>query len=233
MGGLTDNSPKCLARLGGKTLLELQMTALRAGGIERIAIVTGWQGGQLAGRGAELFENPRWAETNMVMSLACAAPWLRTGTCVVSYSDIFYSASAVMALIETPGDIAITYDPEWLSLWSRRFENPLEDAETFQINAEGRITDIGRRAASLDEIKGQYMGLLRFTPQGWAAVEELLSTLSQEARDKLDMTSLLQRLIKGGTAVRGMPISCAWGEVDSATDLSLYEADIRDGKLVI
>lgn len=231
MGGLTDNSPKCLVKLGGRTLLEWQMSALRGAGIERTAIVTGWQGGQLAARGAELFENPRWAETNMVMSLACAEPWLQADVCIVSYSDIFYPVAAVSALSRAAGDIAITYDPNWLELWSRRFPDPLADAETFQTDAGGRITEIGRRAKSVAEIKGQYMGLLKFTPAGWSAVAKLIGALAAPKRDRLDMTGLLQRLIAAGTAVHAVPISGPWGEVDSAEDLALYEADFRSGKL--
>ena len=41
------------------------------------------------------FENPRWAETNMVMSLASAATWLRSDTVVISYADIFFGRDVV------------------------------------------------------------------------------------------------------------------------------------------
>ena len=231
MGGLTDTSPKCLVNLGGRTLLEWQMNALRGAGIVRTAIVTGWQGEQLASRGAELFENPRWAETNMVMSLACAAPWLQVDTCIVSYSDIFYPTAAVTALALAADDIAITYDPNWFDLWSRRFSDPLADAETFQIDDAAHITEIGRRATSIAEIKGQYMGLLKFTPAGWGAVADMIATLGAPERDRLDMTGLLQRLVAAGTAVRAVPVTVPWGEVDSAEDLALYEADFRSGRL--
>ena len=33
----------------------------------------------------------------------------------------------------TSGDIVITYDPNWLSLWEMRFEDPLIDAENFSV----------------------------------------------------------------------------------------------------
>src|SRR6185503_13206340 len=41
MGQLTAEIPKCLVQLGGKPLLEWQTGALRAAGIDRIAVVTG------------------------------------------------------------------------------------------------------------------------------------------------------------------------------------------------
>jgi len=222
MGGLTDAIPKCLVKLGGRALLEWQLAALRDARVTRIAIVTGWPAVQLENRGAETFHNPRWAETNMVMSLACAREWLEADTCIVSYSDIFYPSSAVRALLTSPGDISMTYDPNWLALWSRRFPDPLADAESFEIDSDGRVTDIGRRVDDVGKIKGQYMGLLKFTPQGWTRADKLIAALPERDRNKLDMTTLLQRLIAAGESVKATPISGPWGEVDSESDLALY-----------
>jgi len=231
MGGLTENSPKCLVSLGGRPLLQWQIDALRGAGIVRIAIVTGWRREQLESMGAETVHNPRWAETNMVMSLACAEAWLRSNSCLVSYSDIFYSAATVSALIAAAGDICITYDPDWLALWSRRFADPLADAESFEIDAAGRVIEIGRRVTDARAIRGQYMGLLKFTPAGWAQTARLLETQSNAERDRLDMTGMLRQLIAAGVEVRALPRIGPWGEVDSASDLRLYEADLASGRM--
>jgi choline kinase len=56
------------------------------------------------------FANERWAETNMVMSLSAAAPWLREGPVLVSYADIFYRSELVRGLAGAPGDLVISYD---------------------------------------------------------------------------------------------------------------------------
>ena len=45
---------------------------------------------------ASMKARPR--RTKRPLSLTCAAPWLRTERCLVSYSDIFYSAATVRAL---------------------------------------------------------------------------------------------------------------------------------------
>lgn len=70
MKDLTDDRPKCLVELRGKPLLEWQLIALRAAGISEIAIVTGYKRELLCNRGLHEFHNPRWADTNMVSSLA-------------------------------------------------------------------------------------------------------------------------------------------------------------------
>ena len=56
-------------------------------------------------------------------------PWLRAHDCIVSYADIFYTGETVKRLAAAGGDLAMSYDPDWLALWSRRFADPLSDAE--------------------------------------------------------------------------------------------------------
>jgi len=232
MGDATADQPKCLTKLCGKPLLDWQLEALRGAGINTIGIVRGYMGEKLLRDGVETFHNPRWAETNMVASLACASDWLSSDVCLVSYSDIAYPASTVQAMAQAQGDIAITYLVHWRSLWQARFEDPLSDAETFRVDASGRLLEIGARPHTLDEIQGQYMGLLRFAPDGWRRVEDLLKTLSGAQRDKLDVTSLLRLLLERGHAIAAVPVERPWYEVDSQSDLELYQSWAqRDGGL--
>lgn len=223
MKNLTEERPKCLVELRGKTLLDWQLTALRAAGISEIAIVTGYKRELLADRGLMEFHNPRWAETNMVSSLACAEEWLRAGQCIVSYSDIFYGAAAVRSLMQCPAPLAVTYDPNWLELWTQRFGDPLLDAETFRLTPEHTLAEIGNKPKSVDEVQGQYMGLLRFTPEGWGEVMRIRSDLTQEQRDKMHMTGTLQKIVEARRLpILAVPYTGEWGEVDSQTDLEYY-----------
>jgi choline kinase len=222
MRALTEDRPKCLVELAGRSLLSRQLAALRQGGIGEIAIVRGYRGGQLAGFGLATFDNPRWAETNMVVSLACAEAWLSEAPCLVSYSDIFYSAETVALLAAAAGDIVISYDRDWLAQWRRRFADPLSDAENFRLDSKGRVLAIGGRAKSVDDIEGQYMGLLKFTPTGWRQVRCIIDPLPAAARDRLDMTGMLARLIAAGIPVAAVPASGGWGEIDSESDLALF-----------
>ncbi len=223
MEARTDATPKCLTPLAGRTLLDWQLEALREAGIRDIGIVRGYLGEQLARPGIALFENPRWMQTNMVASLLCASEWLAAGDCIVSYSDIVYPGATVRSLADAAGDIVVAYDLDWLQLWRRRFADPLSDAETFRVDAAGRLTEIGARAANVADIMGQYMGLLRFSPAGWRAVQTCVARLPQERRDRLDMTGLLRELLAAGVPVSTVAVRGQWLEVDSGADLELYE----------
>lgn len=232
MGATGNDRPKCLVELEGKPLLDRQIAALRNGGVEEIGIVRGYRAEMLNFPGLTYFDNERWAQTNMVMSLAEAAAWLKSGPVIVSYADIFYRAGLVRGLAAAAGALVISYDRAWRQLWTRRFADPLSDAETFRIDAAGRLLDIGGKTAKIEDIEGQYMGLLKFTPAAWGAVAALLAALDQPTRDRLDMTGLLRRLLAGGT----LPITTfgtdgQWGEIDNPGDVALYQTMIRDGDL--
>lgn len=222
MGGLTADQPKCMTVLGGKPLVQWQLDALQGGGVNEVAIVRGYLG-ETFRMPVHYFDNRRWAQTNMVMSLAEARSWLQQAPCLVSYSDIVYGQDSVARLVAAAGDIVITYDPHWRALWELRFDDPLKDAETFRLDQNGKLLEIGRRAERIEEIEGQYMGLLRFTPAGWQAVEACLAQLGPEQADRLDMTSLLQRLLDQGVAIGAVAIAEPWFEVDSESDLRLYQ----------
>ena len=223
MKNLTDERPKCLVELRGKALLDWQLEVLRSVGIGEIAIVTGYKSELLAGRGLVEFHNARWAETNMVTSLACAETWLQAEPCIVSYSDIFYSPVAVQSLMDCTAALAVTYDPNWLELWTQRFGDPLLDAESFRLNSGNTLTEIGNKPKSVQEVQGQYMGLLRFTPEGWAEMVRIRSGLPLEQCDKMHMTGTLQKVIdEGRVAIAAVAYEGEWGEIDSAEDLSAY-----------
>jgi len=232
MGVLGDERPKCLVELEGRPLLERQVAALRRGGADSVGVVRGYRADRLQFPQLTYFDNPRWSETNMVMSLVAAAEWLRAHTVVVSYADIFYRAYVIDGLSNTPGSLAISYDRQWRDLWTRRFSDPLADAETFRVGPTGQLLEIGGKTTRIEEIEGQYMGLLKFTPEAWGVVEALLDTLDAPVRDRLDMTALLKRLIAtSALKVATYATDGQWGEIDNPDDVRLYEEMIQEGGL--
>ena len=219
MNHLTQETPKCLLEVQGKALLDWQIEAIRFAGIEEIGIVTGYKRELLANRGLIEFHNERWADSNMVESLSMAQAWLQESPCIVSYSDILYGHSAAHSLMKSEASVAITYDPNWLDLWQRRFGNPLEDAETFRLFADSTVAEIGGQPDSVAEVEGQYMGLLRFTPEGWAEVNRIRSGFTQQESENVHMTTMLQKITEAKTFhVEAIPYLGAWAEFDNVRD---------------
>jgi len=232
MGQLSGERPKCLVQLNGKPLIERQIAALRRGGVDQIAVVRGYRARMIDFPGLHYFANERWAETNMVMSLAAAAPWLSAGPAIVSYADIFYRSELVRGLAGAPGELVISYDRAWRQLWTRRFADPLADAETFRTDAAGRLVEIGGKTTRIEDIEGQYMGLFKLTPTAWSAIESLGAALDASVRDRLDVTGLLRRLLAAGDLPIGtFATEGQWGEIDNPEDVALYERMVSEGEL--
>lgn len=219
---LTDEKPKCLMPLGRRTLLEWQLAALTAAGIRDISIVTGYRAEMLEPFPGKKIFNPLWETSNMVVSLLCAEKEF-TEPVIVTYSDIVYGEKAVQTLLnfDAAKDLALTYDLGWQKLWEARFKDPLADAESFKISSEGRILEIGQRVQKREDIQGQYMGLLRFSPQAFTWFRDFVARQTPERASKLDMTSVLGALIQEGRPIFGAPISGGWCEVDTPSDLQL------------
>lgn len=219
---MTDEKPKCLVEMFEKPLIQWQLTALKKAGIDTVGVVTGYKSELLQKYGEAHFKNENWQNTNMVESLVCAKSFLAESECIVSYSDIVYHSQIVEKLAAARGDICITYDRNWLELWSLRFADPLSDAESFILDADQRLIEIGQKTPDMKRIQGQYMGLLKITPTGWKKIQSVLQPLSPSERNKLDMTSLLSLLLRNKERIVTVEIVGRWCEVDNQEDLSRY-----------
>jgi len=230
LGARTENAPKCMVELNGRPLLYWQLSALRSAGIEQIVVVCGYRHEVIEAQGLDTIYNPNWDSTNMVASLLCAENVI-DGPVIVSYSDIVYTAAVVHRLMSCSEELTVVYDSQWLPLWQARFENPLSDAESFKIDSNERIIDIGRTVDDVSEIQGQYMGLIRITPVSFAWIREVVQ--GQADRASLDITGLLARLIAAGRPVYGLRTEGNWCEIDSPSDLELAESLIQSKRLML
>lgn len=225
----TADKPKCLMELGGQTLLEYGIRSLAKAGFDPadIGIVTGYRQELIKVEGVKYFHNADWSRTNMFVSLTMAREWLISEPCIVCYADICYNPKAVRLLRESTADLSVTYFTGFWDLWSARFNNPLDDLETFRLK-NGILYEIGLKPEQKDDIQGQYMGLIRFTPASWAQVEEVVKTPLPKPVEKLDMTTLLNGMIQSGVKVEAIPTDELWLECDNLEDIAVYERLYHD-----
>ena len=216
--------PKCLVEIDGRSLLDRQLDVLFSENIKPIILIGGYRAEMLKRPGIEIRLNPNYAETNMIWTLFCAKTELE-GDVIVSYGDIVYSRDVLNALLKSVADIAVAIDIDWESYWRARNGDPMKDAETLKLSPDGRILEIGQEPKTLDEIEGQYMGLMKFSAKG----VNILRTVFHDAKnsgylggkqvEKAYMTDLLQQIIDVGFRVDSVPLHGGWVEVDTVEDL--------------
>lgn len=227
MGSETDSKPKCLTVLKGKCLLDWQIESLSKAALKDVLIIGGYKHEMLMNRGFEVLKNERWDKTNMVSSLMCA-PSFSEDT-IISYSDIVYTSEHIKNLLDSKHDISITADKDWFDLWSSRFTDPLDDAETFK-SKDSTLTSIGKKTNELKDIEAQYMGLLKVTSKGWSDILSVFNNFSEIEQDKLDMTTLLNTLIQNNIKVNIVFVNGKWCEVDNYSDVLIYEKELKKSK---
>jgi len=139
---LTENKPKCLVELGGRPILDWQIDVMHSCGIKDIVVVKGYQADKIVREDVRYYINHDYDTTNMVMTLWCAKDELE-GEVVISYGDIVYTEDVLKRLVMAPYDISVVVDLDWQKYWQKRFADPLQDAEAFKMDAQGKIRVIG------------------------------------------------------------------------------------------
>jgi L-glutamine-phosphate cytidylyltransferase len=231
---LTNEIPKCMVKLFGKTLLEYQIDVFKSCGINDITIVTGYKADKIKLKGVNFLHNENYDTTNMVETLFCAKEKLSENV-IISYGDIIFEKKILQKLINSEWDSSIIVDSQWEKYWKMRFENPLDDAESLKIDENGLITNIGMKVTSLEEIQGQYIGLMKFKNEGIKNLKKIyekaklksmtgINLLNQNIHfEKSYMTDLIQLMINEGEEINAIKIVNGWLELDSISDYNLYE----------
>ncbi len=220
--------------------MERVLDVSRRCGIEKTIVVGGYRAERIAAYDVELVVNRDFETTNMVRSLFCAQAFFGEGF-ILSYGDIFYSPAVLRAVMRARDPVSVVVDTAWEAYWTRRFDDPLLDAETLRIRS-GSIVEIGGKPSSLSQIEAQYIGLMSFNAEGVevlrktmraAELEEANGALRFGAAKSIDamyMTDFLQGIADRGTRLTPVKIAGGWAEIDSAKDLALAEKLILEGR---
>jgi L-glutamine-phosphate cytidylyltransferase len=230
---LTNNIPKCMVKLFGKSLLEWQLQIFNDLGIHDISIITGYKNDVIKFPNIKYFYNSKYDITNMIETLFCAKSELNDDI-IISYGDIIFEHKVVNALLNSKHDISILVDSNWKKYWKLRFDNILEDAESLVLDSNNFITNIGQKESDIEKIQSQYIGLMRFQKKGILQLIKFYDNVKNESKndfnplnDKLPfeksyMTDLLQGLINNGQKLKAVQINSGWLELDSISDYNLY-----------
>ncbi|MAH84046.1 MAG: hypothetical protein CBB68_06730 [Rhodospirillaceae bacterium TMED8] len=235
----TEKYPKSLTVFGGKTLIERQVETLRAETINNIIVATGYKREMLQMPGLREAHNAKWETTNMVESLFSGEEYF-TNDLIVSYGDIVYEPRVLRTLLASPHEISVIIDLNWKTYWELRFDNPLSDAESLKMDCAQRILNIGAKVSQIEEIDGQYIGLMRFQGNGVSSLRRARAHLQKTYRSWMEdrrvenayMTDLLMEMILLGIEIHAVTIDGGWLEFDTVSDYETACAMMSDGTIL-
>jgi choline kinase/DNA-binding XRE family transcriptional regulator len=235
--GFTENLPKCMLNFGDKTLLERQLEAYRECGINNISVVRGYKKEKIDYEGLRYYENPDYENNNILNSLFYAEEELN-GNVVVAYSDILFDAAVVKRLLESQADISIVVDIDWRGYYVGRKDHPIEEAENVVFNADNEVVRIGKILTEKDDVHGEFIGMMKFTPRGadifkrhfHRAKEMFWNKPYQRAAvfQKAYITDIIQDMADLGVPIHCVIIERGWKEIDTVEDYQKALKEFED-----
>ena len=220
LNGTAGESPKCLVKAGGLTLVGRQIRALRNAGIDDIAVVVGCQADQVrsaCGHGITYVENSKYAQTNSMYSLWMARPLLFEGFVVLNCDVLFHPVLLT--------DLLTSRHEDALLLAYREADQPPFGDEEMKVQVRcGRVREMSKQMDP-EAADGENLGIVKFGPEGAAELVAIMDRLVSAGnlrewaprafRDFAQVRSL------HAIGTRGFP----WIEIDFPED---YQRAVRE-----
>ena len=238
LGVHTDERPKCLVEVGTRSILDWQLRALAAVGVDDVVIIRGYRADELTAGAralhpaARFVDNPDWETNNILLSLAYALDEL-DGPVYLTYSDIIFTPAVTRALADAPGDACLVIDRAFRDVYVGRTEHPLEEGEVSDLDDAGRVRRVGKKSLPPDEAFGEFIGLLKLSADGARWVADAIRAAQARYAGRQDepyvraarfrnayLTDVLQELIDAGRPMVPVAIDGQWREIDTGQDLA-------------
>src|SRR5215210_6923567 len=167
-----DLKPKCLFEVGGRTLLDRQVSALAEAQINEIVLVLGFEAERirrLCGPATSFVINSRFEETSSLYSLWLAKEHLLDGFVVLN-CDVLFHPQLLERLLSSPFDDALLVD------LIDKDNNHLGDEEMKVKVSDGLVIDI-RKDLDPAEADGENVGIVKFSASGARRLVEEMDAL--------------------------------------------------------
>ncbi|MEM8792430.1 MAG: phosphocholine cytidylyltransferase family protein [Pseudomonadota bacterium] len=215
---LTDDRPKCLVSIAGKTILEWQLLALEAAGVEHVTVVTGFKGETIETAikvispsiDVRCLNNPFYSVTDNIGSCWIARELFRDDTVLINGDTLFDARVLKRVLADARDPITVTIDSK-----------ATYDTDDMKVSTrDGRLLGISKTLE--EDVTGESIGMLRFQGEGGARfIDHLTAKLRDPAALKLWYLSIIDELAKEGgvgvVAINGLP----WAEIDFPHDIPI------------
>ena len=195
----TNTVPKCLLKVGGRSILNGQMDAMRGKGICETVIVVGYQKEMIIDYAQKTFldsrvrfvENPNFANSNNLYSLALAASTIPLGSSVLQLNgDVVFDAEVLDKLLHAgPAGCHIAI----------RSGKCAEEEIKVTLNEQGTVCQLNKRVRTINAI-GEAVGINLYRGDFWRVLKRQLEKLKNSHPKEYFEYAVEQTIAAGGTA---------------------------------
>ena len=196
---LTDACPKCLLKIGERTLLQRTVDAMIAAGIQEFVVVTGYRAEmirdfltkQYPSLNIHFIHNGDYEHNNNIFSLWMTRPYTDGKEFLLSDSDILFDPQLIRAVLAEEGN----------ALALNRHECGEEEIKVI-VDSENRIMELSK-TCSIEQAIGESVGFEKMTASySTALFKELEQMIEREGLIDIFYERAFERLIPQGHTFR-------------------------------
>jgi L-glutamine-phosphate cytidylyltransferase len=216
---LTEDRPKALVEVAGRTILDRTIDSLVAYGVRRVIVATGYREEALrealrdVACEVDFCPNPEFATTQNMVSLALCAEAVGEAAFFKLDGDVLFTHDVLARLDASAAPLAVAVDS------SREL-----DEEAMKVSAEaGRIRRFGKEL-SVEEAFAETTGIERVGPEAVGPLFAACASACREGRTDVYYEAIYEELL--GPRVWAEPVDIrglTWTEVDDHADLAVAE----------
>ena len=230
MGKLTQNIPKPLVMVNGKSIIERQLSILKQNKILDVIIVTGSHNEKFNFKNVVYVNDLDHKKHDTLGSLITARDYMNDEI-IITYADQIFDEKIMESINNFSGDIGIAVDLDWEKNYVNRDQHPKSEAENILINGN-EILEIRKNISECKENEkiGECPGLVKFSRKASKVFLDKYSELeishqgkfhNAPSLEKALISDMIQELIDSKINVEPIYVSGKWCEIDTPQDLEI------------
>jgi len=227
---LTQNIPKPLLNINGKSIIERQLSSLKQNGILDIIIVIGPHYEKFNFKNVVCVNNLDYKKHDTLGSFMTARDYMNDEI-ITTYADQIFEEKIFKSMTKFTGDIGIAVDLDWEKNYVNRDQHPKSEAENVLINGN-EILELRKNISECKENEkiGECLGLMKFSRKASKVFLDKYSELETSHKGKFHnapslekalISDMLQELIVSGIRISPIYVNGIWCEIDTLQDLQI------------
>ncbi|MFT5426226.1 MAG: phosphoenolpyruvate phosphomutase [Gammaproteobacteria bacterium] len=223
LGELTEDKPKVMLSIGGKTVLRHLLDEFKNQNINKVTLVAGYKPEAIDSSGIEMHINKDYETTGELASLSQVVSEFHEDM-IITYGDLLFRSYILRDLLENDGEVVAVIDSNvenenYSGSPDYAYCSQEEDRAIFKQDAYLNHVSEAKKSSS-EAPTGRWIGMLRVHGQGKQWIEEAIAELkTHENFQQMSLADLLNQLIKQNHPVKVQYINGHWVDINALADI--------------
>ena len=235
LGDLTNELPKSLVDVNGKSIIQRQIETFRHNNIKEIIVIVGPNKDKFQLNDIEYVIDKNFHEHEQLGSLMTANKHFQNDV-VISFGDVIVDNNIMKQIVESTYDIGLAIDLKWEKNYENRTQHTKSEADLALIKSN-KLTKIKKNLNFIENYQlGEFLGIMKLSDIGSKRFLDVFERLNSSHEGKFHdapsfqkayLTDMLDELIQTNEVVNPIFVDGNWCEIDTSEDLERANEKIR------